>query len=257
MSIKIYFPTNDYLSDLTQNFSKLLSRYDLERIDETAISNLLNNSKVDLALVDPITYANISSENEYAIVPTKCLLAAGYTGIATIYFAKYLRDIQTLAYSPENNFLAILASIILKEKYSFETENIELINISINDLKNYDAIIHTQKFDGYNNTLDLTEEWFDAFEYPLPFAFWIAPIDSDYDSITQITNLMFDSSPKDKIISQYNQSETFYYHREGIIANEFSEEAIKSIEDTIQLFYQIGLIDNMKDLRILGNKEID
>ncbi len=257
MSLRIYFPSNSYLADLTKNYNNISNRLDLTKIDEKLnLIYLLENREVDLALVDPLTYSSISSENDYAIVPTKCLITVGYTGIASIYFAKYLREIENIAFSSQNKFFAIISSIILKEKYSFETKLVELNEIKLDDLKKFDSIIDTKKFDGYNNSLDFTEEWFDTFEYPLPIAFWIAPEEYDYDSIKQVTELLFESQKSQDIITDFQQTLYSYFEREGLIINEFSEEVIKTLEELTQLFYQLGLVDNMKDIKILGSEDI-
>lgn len=256
MSIKIYFPSNEYLENLTTNFDKVQKKYEIIKIDEKVnLKEALNQNEIDLALVDPITYANISSEIEYSIVPTKCLMAAGYTGIGSIYFAKYLREISSIAYCPNNKYLALLSKIVLKEKYSFEIEATELEKVSLGDLKNYDAILCTEKFDESPNSLDLTEEWFDTFEYPLPIAFWIALENFDYEGISKITELLYNPQEKDNQVLDKHKTPTSQYERSGLIINDFSDEAIKSFEEIIQLFYQLGYIEDMKDIRILGSEE--
>lgn len=256
MSLKIYIPPNNYLSNFSYNISQLSREFDIILADKNIdLMELLNNNELDLALVDPLTYANIMSETEFAVVPSKCLAIAGYSGIASIYFAKYLRKIESLAFHPNNKFFAILSSIILKEKYSFDIKAIELNDISINELKRYDTILDTNMYDNFNNSLDLTEEWFDTFEYPLPIAFWITPVHSDFDTITQITNSLYNSNKPEELINDLKKISNSYYEREGLIINNFSMEIIKSIEEIIELFFQLGIIDNIKDVRILGNDE--
>jgi len=258
MSLRIFFPSNNYLADLTKNYNFISAEIDLVRIGENEnIIDLLNNNEVDLALIDPLTYSSISGEYEFAIVPTKCLVAAGYTGIASIYFAKYLREIESIAFDAQNKYFALLTSIILKEKYSFETQITELTETSIKDLKNFDAIISTNQFEGYNNSLDFTEEWFDTFEFPLPIAFWVAPEHYDYDTITKITELLYDINKTENEITDVQKDTGSSYEQEGMIINQFSDEIIKYLEEIIQLFFQLGLIENMKDIRILGSEDIN
>lgn len=256
MSTKIYCPSNDYFEDLIKNFDEVQKKYEIIKLDERIdLIEALNQNEVDLALVDPITYANISSEIEYAIVPTKCLMAAGYTGIANIYFAKYLREIENMVYASKDKYLAILSKIILKEKYSFNIKEKELEKVTINHLKDYDAVLSTEKYIEHKNSLDLTEEWFDTFEYPLPIAFWIAPENFDYEAISKLTELLFNPQEKENLVYDSHNTPTMQYEREGLIINDFSDEAIKSLEEIIQLFYQHGIIEDMKDIRILGSEE--
>lgn len=256
MALRIYFPSNDYLSDLTGNFDALSRKFEFVRIDENIdIIEALNDNKVDLALINPYIYAQISSELDYAIVPTKCKAALGFTGIAHIYFAEFLREINTMAYTNNNQYLQLISKIVLKEKYLFEPQTTNVEDIKIDDLKKFDALLTTKKLENLKNSLDLTEEWFDTFEFPLPIAFWASSVNLDIEDISEITNLMFHSSTSDNNVYEYTEIGDTYYEREGLIANDFSEEIFNSIESTIQLFYQIGLIDNIKDVKILGSEE--
>lgn len=256
MSIKVYFPKNEYLTKLVRNFDELSTKYDLVEFHE--VENLieaLNNNEIDLALVDPLTYSKISSEQDYFIVPTKCLGAIGYTKIITIYFGQHLRKVESLAYSPGDEFFAILSNILLNEKYSFDVKPIKMANISINTLEKFDAILSTDKFD-YNNTLDLTEEWFDAFESSLPISFWIVSEKYANDLIIEITNELFNHQDQENLTINLFDDIANHYEREGVISYEFSDGFINSLDEIIQLFYQLGIVDDMKELKILGEDNL-
>ncbi len=256
MSIKVYFPKNDYLINLVKNFENLTTRYDLVEFNKfDNIIEAFNNNQIDLALVDPLTYAQISGELDYLIVPTKCLSAIGYTEIATIYLGEHLRRIRNLAYCPQNEYLALLSHILLNEKYSVDIETTKTHEISIKSLESFDAILSTDKFD-YKNTLDLTEEWFDTFESPLPLAFWIVSEKYATDLITEITNNLFNYQDQENLTTHILEKVTNHYEREGMINYDFSDGFINSLDEIIQLFYQLGVVDDMKDLKILGEDNI-
>lgn len=255
MAYKIYFPRYDYLSQLVGRYVPN-QEYELVEVrDDSELIELLNENKIDLALVDPLIYSQIESETDYAVVPTAGIFAIGFTRIATIYFSRNLREISNLAYSNIGEYFHILAKLILFEKYDFEIETTKILNTSLDDLKNYNAILTSQKFDDYPNSLDLTEEWFDAFEFPLPIAFWIAAKNHNLDELVKITQELLNSSEIEDNIYEHHESQKFTYDREGSIIHNMTQEGIQYIEEIIQLFYEIGLIDNMKDVRVLGSEE--
>ena len=258
MAIKIYIPKNDYLAELVKNFGYISSKYELVQFDTNDnIIEAFNNNEIDLALVDPLTYAQITSEFDYYIVPTKCLSAIGYTGLATIYFGQNLRSIQSLAYCSPNEYFSILSSILFNEKYSFEVKTTKISELSIQTLENYDAILSTQKFSKYKNTLDLTEEWFDTFETPLPIALWIVSEQYAKDVIKEITNNLFNYQDNENLTIKIVDDAPNQFGREGTINYNFSDEFVNSFNEIIQLFYQLGIIDDMKELKILGEDKIE
>lgn len=130
----------------------------------------------DIALTPPIEYAQFLGVVDYALVPGLAIMTNGFAGLLRLVFNKGLVSIDTLAVKKPESSEALVASVVLAEKYDLEPtlkrvpeesgfeEMIAGADAAL--LVGDDAIFQAS---AHRSLLDLTDEWEDITETGLPY----------------------------------------------------------------------------------------
>jgi len=253
MTIKIAVPKGKFINNLIENLEQTKEHYSIELIysKETDLPNLILNNEVDIALMNPLNYGKILELNPFKIIPSTCIAAEGYSKLATIIFEDNLAKIKSIAVPEKDSFLAIATKIIYDEKYDFNINLIEQDSSASKSLTTYDAELSYEKDIEKTGTMDLTEEWTDYYESALPIAFWVASEKSNIEQMMQITRHLIKEDISDpEIISEQYQGKEISFERRGIIHWNFHYELEKSIDDTLELLYQLNYLNLLSDSHI-------
>jgi predicted solute-binding protein len=139
---------------------------------------LLREGECDLALVSPLTYA--AQEADFSVIPNAAVSAVSATGDLLLVFKPGLHHVETVGVRASDSIDAILAQIILREKYDMRPRAIPYKGAAEQALHDFDAmVIRRHDDDGFlerhGETIDLIDEWFDMTQLPfvrLIFAGW-------------------------------------------------------------------------------------
>jgi predicted solute-binding protein len=253
MSIKIAIPDKIYLKPLINNFPEVTSKLDCELIfkDENEIVDLLKKSEIDIGFLDPLHYGKLIMDDEFDLLSSTCFSAKGFTKFANIYFKENLVAIHTLAINNKEDYIATIAQILLEDKYNFDIK-IE----QFKDVLNYipqecDAVLTTTDKQISEHSLDLTEEWYDNFEFELPIGFWVTAHQDDTELFKFLTNEIFDKNlnKKEEVLEEVH-TRNAHYERSGEINYQFTDNTEKAIDDVLEILYQLGYLEEITDTRI-------
>ncbi|MCX8055511.1 MAG: hypothetical protein N3A67_07585, partial [Ignavibacteria bacterium] len=106
-------------------------------------------------------------------------------------------------------------------------------------------------------SIDISEEWFDAFEFPLPIAFWVTSGEIENADMLEIIDNIKDNLLSNKETINENTDTAKYQERSGEIIWKWSEEIESALDKTIDLLFYHQIIDDIPDTKILGRDYSD
>lgn len=241
------FPAFDALYE---NIDIAKDSFDFEfvKTDEINAAELLKTGKANLALLTPSALAGISKNGDWRIIPSTLLAAKGYSELFSIAFKQNLKSIDTIYFPNNSKHLSNITKILFAERFDIVLEFI----YDATDKDRADAEFICKSDEQIEHNLDLCEDWFDTFEFPLPLAFWVAPAEIDDYSIVELTKKLRDElTPNLEVVQELTDNPN-YDARNGEILWAWNEEIETSIDETIDLLYYHHLIDQIIDVKIFG-----
>jgi len=230
-----------------------LERDLLIKTTEEKVSELLLNTRVEIAMMTPLSFAKISKKGDWRILPTTVLATKGYSELLTLSFKQNMKTLDHIYFEDASEYLISIAKILLAEKYDIQT-NITNKAYSIED---FDAFISYFAKDAGKFTIDLSEEWFDTFEFPLPFVFWVVPAEIEDTKILLITEEIKDNLlAKSEQIEEYADEQS-HISRSGEIIWRWNDEIEEAIDKTMDLLFYHHIIDDIPDTKVFGRDYSD
>lgn len=216
-------------------------------LDEALSSEMLSLGRVELALLTPLQYSRLIN-NDLRIIPTYYISLYGYSNVAGIFFKKDLRTIAKAAYSKKDEFLGAMMSILLSEKHDLFPDLKELSNNS-----DFDAFIDWIKKDEKLFALDISEEWADISDIPLPFYFWCVRNDDALTPLKEAIPKLLKESALQEGFEIIDDEEDEY--RSGRINYIWNDNSKTEIEEIIKLLFFRQFIEQIAEVKILGQYE--
>lgn len=253
--IKIGVPSNKIYDNLIYRSDILKKAYNIEiyRLTEQKIEELLRANKLDLAFLNPISYCNVSSKGGWSIVPTHCLAMEAFTGLISIEFNRKSKVIKTISLPENEAYLGAISKIILAERYDCFPSEFKKINSEID--KADCEIIFTDP-DASSSIMDLSEIWFDTFEIPLIFGFWVSKSDNNNIDTISLTNELFNDEIGDEYaIIENNTSENSDYQRVGNIHHKWTEDIKQSLDEIIQMLFALSIVQEVPEIKVLSRNK--
>ena len=164
-----------------------------------------------------------------------------------------MNSIDSIYFEDANYYLKSIIQLLLAEKFDIHTK-ISSDKVSKDEV---DAYISCFAEQAGEFSIDISEEWFDAFEFPLPIAFWVTSGEIENADMIELTN-----SIKDKLLTNYetineNAERTKYQQRSGEIIWKWSEEIENALDKTMDLLFYHQIINDIPDTKILGRDYSD
>ncbi|MGA2298660.1 MAG: MqnA/MqnD/SBP family protein [FCB group bacterium] len=219
------------------------------RTSEQQCFNMLINNKVQVSLLTPYGYGQGLVKSDLRIIPGTALGAIGYTGLATIVFNKGIRIFKTLTCNDKNDFVSIISKIILAERYSLLLNLVEQKGTNQELPANFETAIIFGKGEENVTDLDLTEDWLDTYEMPLPLAFWVCKADLPFENIPEILTDIFEPV---KMAADIIKSENDAYERQGKFIWQWNNEMENALEQTLQLLFFHQFLPEIPAIKIWG-----
>lgn len=262
-NLKIAIPNDNPIYNLmSENALNVVTGKSIELIYETEknVSKMFSNNEVDIALLNPLSYGLGYKNTDWRIIPTNSLASFGYTEIGTIYFKPRLKDISKIAIVDKDNYLSLIANLMLKEKFGIEAkcENLSQKEINENWVEKYDSlIVPTGKpFDNFVK-MDIGDEWELLTEQPLPIAFWVCKDNlsiNDYYSLSieNLLNLFSLDYKGIKIDIRDEEDDNIETRRTGKILTIWNSEIEEAINFTLEFLYYHQIFPEMPSAKIFG-----
>ena len=258
MKIKLAIPKNKVFDRLIKNVenSGLENELIVYRVEETQCFELLNNHRVDIAFLSPLAYGFGVGKSDFQIIPGPALISNGYTKLASIFFKKGSESIKKVASTNPDDFLTVIGSIILAEKFDIHI-NLEKSDLSKEEiLKDFDAAILPEASLINDNALDIGEEWFDTFELPLPLGFWVCRANEFDDKIIDLIHrIAIDDIKRESHIREDENIKDKYYPRNGKLVWYWTEDIKEALEQVLHFLYFHQFIDEIPEVKIFGSND--
>lgn len=160
----------------TEPVAEALRRRGWETIALEHSEELLARFEADIVFTSPIEFARSLGVVDFALVPGVSITTRGFAGMLRLVFNKGLVSFESIAVKDPGSAEALIALMILAEKHDIvprvvavpvdATVDAMLAAADCALLVGDDAIFNT----GANRSLlDLTDEWEDVVESPLPY----------------------------------------------------------------------------------------
>ncbi len=225
----------------------------LIKTTEEKAADLLQSNQVEIALLTPTALAKISKKGDWRIIPSTVLATKGYAELLTLSFKQNLNSIDSIYFENANYYLKSIIQLLLAEKFDIHTK-ITTGKVNIDEVDAYISYFADQAGD---YSIDISEEWFDAFEFPLPIAFWVTSGEIAGVDMIEITNNIKDTF----LTNQESVNETTdtakHQQRSGEIIWKWSEEIEAALDKTMDLLFYYQIIDDIPDTKILGRDYSD
>jgi len=252
--VKIGIPSNIIYNELISNYDILKEKYHLEiyRFPEKKISELFNQNKLDIALLNPISYCESSENGSSMVIPTKCIAMESFTGLISMEFSGKSNKISTISLPKNEEYIGLIAKIILSERYDcFPTE----INNNSAKNENPDCEIIFNELNNSSSIMDLTEIWFDTYEIPLILGFWVCKSDFNKCDPIALTNELFNHEISDEFnIIENNDADKNEYQREGNIHYKWTNDIKESLNEILQMLFALGIVQDVPEIKLFGEK---
>jgi len=255
MKIKLAVPDNPKFERLFNNISFLSDKKNIEiyKVSEEQCHKLLLGKQVDAALISPLGYSMGVKTANLRIIPAAAMTAVGFTGLASVFFREGTENITSAVSDSPDDFLLKISPVLLSEKYGLNVDLKKTKDSFENMLDENDVAVVWRESKALEHGLDISDEWFDLYEMPLPLMFWTCWEDNYPADIKEIIDKIADPQlPNEEIIHEKADNAVDFDLREGRIFWSWTDEVSSALEQTIQFLYFNQLTEEIGAVKILG-----
>ncbi len=180
---------------LIQDLEILLPGSDIVLDYPSRLADALACDKLDVALIPSVEYFRGSG---YRIISSACVAARGPVMSVKLYCRRHPGEIRRVALDEGSRTSAVLARVILAERYGVFPETERLPIKSSTRASPADAILligdramHLPE-EEFFEVMDLGQTWYDWTGLPFVFAMWVAREDADVSGIGRALDIARD-----------------------------------------------------------------
>lgn len=254
MRKKILIPENDIFKALFFNAETVCEENNLEliRLPEETIGEYFKNNKADVAFLNPIQYGMGVGIADYRIIPVNAFVVSGYSRLASIYFRKGMLSIKSVASPNPNDFLIKIGALLLAERYGLTLDLKKSESKLVDEiLTQYDAAILWKKNFVDDSALDITEDWYESFNKPLPMGAWVCRNEEEPENIDKIIKL-FESDSLKSAKDVIDREITDYEPRQGTISFDWNENVENAFDEILEFLFYHNFFKELPAVKILG-----
>lgn len=244
MPIKIGIIEENLLSPLYHNYENIKEKYNIELYSGSGdyISQLYKKGQLDIILVDPISFGKLTGEAENQIIPTHCLALESHTQKAHLEFNPEAKNVDSIYYAQADEYFGLIARILLAERYN------SFPNL-VKDAKDSDVQVKRGEAKQDSVSMDLSEIWFDTYEFPLVMGLWVCRKDLEKCDPSELTKALFNSELSDeKPVVSVVKGDGFEYEAEGNLHYKWTEDIAQSLSQMMELFFMSQIIDKVPQI---------
>lgn len=216
--IKISYPQNTFSSILIKENNLNNKNYKFFPDSDEGVARLLEKNLVDLALITPDKYAELTKTADFRVLDINLVALDGMAGQLGVE-SNGFESLNSYQNNTNISYLSSILEILYKERYRSD----------LKESKKPDIILD---YDSNGKLFDLSEDWKDSFNISLPIYIWVAryedgtiPKEDYLEAIKEICN-------NNEIYNKDGE-------REGKIILKWDKFIEKNIDETLELmFYQ-------------------
>jgi predicted solute-binding protein len=221
----------------------------------------------DIVLTPALDYARNVGVVDFALVPGVGIMTAGFAGVLKLVFNRGLSGVASIAAHDPGSSDAMVARIVLSEKHDIEPRMVPAQGKALDDmLATADAALlagDDAVFDLSGNTslLDLSDEWEDLVEAPLPYMIaWGRVGEIDDDVLAELT-LARDAAvlmlPDFAATHEHGSVATAFYERylKGSIRYSLEEQDLIGLDALYRYAFYYALVSDVPAIKYLPEGE--
>lgn len=251
--IRVAIPNSPFCRPIIENAKGVCERLGWELIvtTEEECASLLLRNLAQLALVSPLGYGMGVGKVDYRIVPGPCAVMTDFTNMVGIDFVSAGDAIDTIGSTEPDGFMAAIATIILREKFELPATKVQKISQQTSEV---DCVV------GYSSaeqpsTLDVSEEWYDMTDFPLPVAVWVSRVEMDAELLPEVVRDMADGDVAEIEVVEELTIDSDQFPREGRISYQWTPEIVAALDDVLQTLYFHQFVSEIPAVKLLGVHE--
>lgn len=244
--ITVAVPTLDLAAPVVKHVEQACQArgWQIVRASLDECGDLLKANRADLALTSPYGYGKGVGVVDYRIIPGPCVALEDYTNCFGIAFPPDSKGLNHV-YSPEPTaFSTIIGRLIMAEKF-----DVALELISAQDQA--DCIIGPVAA-GQPPTMDVSEEWFDIVESPLPLALWVVRVDSEASDVETFIAECSDPNLLHTNVSEIVSINADHMPREGKILYRWSSDIEEGLTAALHTLFYHQVLSELPAIKLIG-----
>ncbi len=250
MKYKIAITDFPAFNVLHENISDAKETFDFDyfKVSEMAAADMLLSGKSNLALLTPTAFATISKKGNWRILNSTILVSKGYSEQLSISFKQSLKSIESIFAEESIQHIENIIKILFAERFDIDVEFLH----KASDRQKADGVLCSKSGEHSELSIDISEDWYDTFEFALPLAFWVVPAELEDYSVVNLTHKLKDElTPDVEPISELSDNSK-YEARSGEIFWGWNDEVEQAIDETVDLLYYHHCISDIIDIKIFG-----
>lgn len=224
---------------------------------EREASDLLLNRHAHCALLSPIGYGAGVSRVDYRIIPQTILMLQGLTYQASAYINHSAKKLTHAVSATPDDFLITLGAMILSEKFDQDT-SLEQKEGTVMQLLAEHDVVFARGFDQAQPiSLDISDEWYDVTDEPLPVALWVCrPQDVPADIADIVQEMSADDLPNHEHIHEQELHGT-NAEREGMIYWQWNDDVEPALNRVFEMLFFRQSVREIPAVKLWGREPFD
>ncbi|MCU0329575.1 MAG: hypothetical protein MUC47_01205 [Candidatus Kapabacteria bacterium] len=239
----VAIPTTALAQPLVVSIDAVAERlnWKIIRASEAECSRMLLANTADVALLTPLGYGEGVGKVDYRIIPGPSVLLHDFTNVAGVTFSEGALDIQTATSSAPADWLIRMGALLLAEKFE--------IRVTMSE----PPADCTIDYAGAGvPTIDVSEEYGDITDGPLPAYIWVARMDADLDTLTDAIQACADPSLTDIGVVEQLPAQAEHFPREGRITFRWTDETEDALDAALNLLFFHQILPEIPAVKLLG-----
>jgi hypothetical protein len=254
MQIKLAVPEINYIMDYMLGNRFNIDETDIKLIfgsEQSSLEALINND-ADAAIITPREYGKALKLLDLRIMHQPFVTASGYSGLATIEFQGKGDKIESCYCPSPDSYLMNIGRLVLSEKYGLAVKFVENENYTKDSPEMLDISMIWGTSETNPRTLDITEEWMDAFDIPLPLAFWVCRSDNFPEHIQEVVKSLIGNFIQRIGIKEPNSSVVKNLPRTGELLTTYTPEIESALDQTFHVLFYHQVFDEIPSIKMFG-----
>lgn len=253
--MKIAIPDSPLVDPLIANAEGVCKRlgWTIVRATDDTCASLLLSNEVSLALLSPLGYGQGVGKVDYRIVTGPAITLHDYTDVGGIRFAPDVEEIASVGSHRPKSFLPVIGNILMREKFEIPVVDLKPVSTVVDT----DCVIDENAFAEASSpaALDISEEWHDLSEGPLPVALWVCRNDADIDQIPSAISQMADPSVTEQFVNEPPSPTSDHTPREGRISYRWNDDVEDAVDAVLHVLFFHQLVPELPAVKILGRED--
>jgi len=241
----IAIPTTSLAEPLIEHLEVLAvtANHRVIRTTEMECMRLLLANSADLALVTPMGYGMGVGRADYRIVPHGAVMLHDYTNAAAISFGEHGRALATCTSNAPEDFLPTVGVVLMAEKFD--------LDLAVRKGEGGDCHVDYPAADRLS-VMDVSEEYSDMLEAPLPVYVWACRAEADEDAMVALVQALGSVAQRDVDVVEQVPPEGDHFPREGRITYGWTDESEEALATVMELLFYHQLLPEIPAVKILG-----